>query len=1053
MEFRVLGALEVSSGDGPRTVSGRKEVAVLAYLLVHLGRAVPADELVTAVWGEDAPPSAQKSLHVRLSRLRSALGEGGAAIKRDGAGYRLEAEPDAVDAYRFERLVADAAGRPPTEALETYGRALAEARGRPYADVADLDFVQAEIRRLEELRLRALEGRLRALLDLGRHADALPELERLIADEPLHEGFAMLHMLALYRAGRQVEALEAYRALARRLGELGLEPSVESRELERRILIQDPELDPAAASATNVGARLTSFVGREDELADLVARLREHRLVTVSGPGGVGKTSLALEAARALLDERSGGVWFIELAAVREAGEVPGAIAAVLGVTGTGLDPRTAGGALEVLREHLRERHALLVFDNCEHLSEPVAQVAEALLAAAPGVRILATSRRALDASGEVLVDLEPFPPPNPAALEESAAVQLFVERARAVRPDFKLDPTTAGPVAAICARLDGLPLALELAAARVRALSVADIAARLDDRFSLLTTGRGRTLAGVVTWSHGLLDTDERVLFRRLAVFHGPFTLRAAEAVAGVDPLGSGRVADVLAALVDRSMVAVDGERFRLLETLREFGRVRLADAGEAELLTARHARHFAASARDAAALLWAGGVDAVADELLPAREDYAAAGEYALALEDAALALPLATALGLLEYRFGEGERGDRRLAAALGREGGHPRDRLAALRIHAALLLLAGQLWEGTESVEAAEGLAAALGDPVETDRVRTMVGLALLLARDVEGAAVAFAGLEDRMAERGELWAAGFAAGWSAFVSLLQGDLVCARDRSRRSLDAFTRCGDLWGRLMASLNLSRSAMALGMYAEAAVVCDDALALAEGRIGDRIVPVLHDAGVAELRRGRLHRALGLWERCAERADREMGVTGGWVMLTARGLRWYPLMAAGHLARASGEPGEAARRYRQALDVLDQVSDDALGRPTAQAMTLTLLGRLALDSGRPADAERLYREALDAAGIARDRRLVPRLLQALAGAVAAAEDDRCGEAAELLGRADALLAAAGGPLAPPDVDEVDQLAADLRERLGEEAYAAAYDRGQAAGDAVSAL
>src|SRR3954471_1868045 len=263
MEFRVLGPLEAAGPDGAVQVHGRKERAVLAYLLVNAGRAVPAEELVTAVWGDDAPPSAGKSLQVRLSGLRNDLGADGELVRREGTGYRLAVAPEDLDARVFEPLVGEGARHPPRAAVSTYERALALVRGRPYADVADLDFVQGEARRLEEVRLRALAGRLDALVDLGRDAEALPELERLLEDEPLHEGLAALHMLALYRAGRQVEALEEYRGVARRLSELGLEPGEELRELERRILQQDPDLSVGedAGAGTNMGQRLTSFVG------------------------------------------------------------------------------------------------------------------------------------------------------------------------------------------------------------------------------------------------------------------------------------------------------------------------------------------------------------------------------------------------------------------------------------------------------------------------------------------------------------------------------------------------------------------------------------------------------------------------------------------------------------------------------------------------------------------------------------------------------------------------------------------------------------------------
>src|SRR3954468_476595 len=509
MEFRVLGTLEVAGADGPRPVHGRKELAVLAYLLAQAGRSVPAGELIWAVWGEDAPPTAHKSLQVRVSRLRGDLGEDGARIARDGAGYRLLVEPGELDAERFAHLVEDAARLAPPDALEVYDRALALVRGRPYADAGDLDALQAEIRRLDELRLTAVEGGLRALVALGRHAAALPGLERAVEAEPLHEGLASLHMLALYRAGRQAEALAAYRALARRLAELGLEPSGELRELERQMLLQDDALAaPAVAPPTNIRAPLTAFVGRDDDVPAVRERLGTHRLVTLMGPGGVGKTRLAVEAARSLLERFPAGVWAVELASLRDAAQVPAAIAAAVGVAGSGLDPGASGGAVAQLVDHLRARRVLLILDGCEHLVAAVAALAERLLGEAPALRILATSRQALGARGETMVDVDP--------LGGRDAATLFADRAGGGQPGFALDESTAPAVAAICARLDGLPLALELAAARVRALPVRDIAARLGDRFHLLAA----PLEGVVTWSHDLLDDDERALFRRLAIF-----------------------------------------------------------------------------------------------------------------------------------------------------------------------------------------------------------------------------------------------------------------------------------------------------------------------------------------------------------------------------------------------------------------------------------------------------------------------------------------------------------------------------------------------------
>ncbi|HEY3020194.1 MAG TPA: BTAD domain-containing putative transcriptional regulator, partial [Solirubrobacteraceae bacterium] len=1022
MEFRVLGTVQVAGADGPRPLHGRKELAVLAYLLAHAGRSVPADELVWAVWGEDAPPTAQKSLQVRLSRLRSDLGDAGERIARDGGGYRLAVAPGELDAQRFERLVGEAAGRPPAEAAEVYERALALVRGRPYADVADVDALQSEIRRLEELRLAAVEGRLRALLELGRHGDAVPELDRAIEAEPLHEGLAALQMLALYRAGRQADALAAYRALARRLDDMGLEPSPQLRDLERRVLVQDPELAAPAAPAaapTNLGARLTSFVGRGAELEAVRDRLADHRLVTLSGPGGVGKTSLATEAGRGLLGGFPGGVWGVELSALRNAGRVPAAIATAIGVAGGGLDPGGLAGALPLVVDHLRDRRALLILDNCEHLAAAVARLAEQLLRGAPALRILATSRQALGAAGEALLDVAPLEAPDLdaglAELRGSDAVRLFVDRARAARPDFRLDEATARPVAAICAGLDGLPLALELAAARVRALSVAEIAARLDDRFRLLASARSgtraRTLEDVVAWSHDLLTEDERAGFRRLAIFRAAFTLADAERVAAGGTIDAADVADLLAALVERSMLRAGEDGYRMLHTLRAFGLERLDEAGERIEVADRHAAHFARRSRVAVGQLWTCGTDGVIADVHADRTDLAAAARHALRRGRADWALPLAGALGLLEYGVGEVEAARRRLDAALALQSGSPTDTLAAVRLHASMLLIEGRLRRGAEAVESAQLLAEQLGDEAEIDRTRAIAGLALLLARDAPAALRAFAGLEERSAARGERWVAGFVAGWTGFVSLLAGDLADARARAHRAVEGFAACGDLWGLLSASVNLGRAAMALGDYDEAARAYQRALAAAGDRIGDRVVPLLHDLGVVEVRRGALDRAADLWTRCAEAADRDLGTTGGWVLLTARGLRWYPLLAAGHLARMRGDSDEAARRYGEAQALLEDVERDPrdpIGLHGAMAITLLLRARLAEDAEHGEEATDLAREGLARAQRSGDRRLVARALDAVAAGLSL--DGDAAEAAEALGRAEALRREAGG-------------------------------------------
>jgi predicted ATPase/DNA-binding SARP family transcriptional activator len=1034
MQFRVMGPLQVGPTDAAATVPGRKERAVLAALLVDLGRARSAQELVAAVWGADAPPSAEKSLQVRLSHLRSSLPAGREVVVRDGRGYRLAVDPDVVDAYRFERLVDEASRHSPAAALERYDEALALVRGRPYADVEEFEGLAAEVRRLDALRLRAVEGRLRALLDLGRHAEALPELERVVRDEPHHEVFTALLMLALYRAGRQVEALEAYRRTAAQLFELGLEPSEELRRLEARILSHDVETVAPQEARTNLPARLTSFVGRADEIAELGERLRAGRMVTVTGPGGVGKSSLAVEAARAWIGDLDDGVWLVELAALEHPDQVPAAIADAVPFGAAGADLRgEAGEAIDVLCERLGGRRALLVLDTCEHLAAGVARVAERVLGAADGVRVLATSRQPLGAQGEALLELRPFAP------DGAEALRLFVERARAAQPAFRLDPDSRAAAATICARLDGLPLAIELAAARVRALPVAEIAARLDDRFALLGDGRDdgggrshRTLGAVVAWSFGLLTEAEQELFCRLTIFRGPFTLEGAERVAGGGDVDRARLPDLLASLVERSMVSVEEGRYRLLETLRAFGLQRLEERGGLERCRLRHIAWGAAIADSEGRRLYAEGADVVRGELAPHRPDLDAAAELALDERDGERALPLATALGVLDFGLGDSARGRIRLARSLRLEG-PASARVPALIVQSALLTLHGLTEPGRAAATRAHELAE---DDRWRDRALAFRGCARLLGGDAPGALADLEGLEQRLTLRGETWLRGFVCGWQGFVLLVLGDLEEARRLSMRAMQAFERCADVWGVLTAAVNLARVDRALGAYDEAARVLERALEIGEQRVPARLGPLLHDFGLVQLRREQFDHAAELLQRCTEVAAASAG--GGWVLLSGPAERWYAQMAAGHLARLDGDDPRAAARYADAralLEVVEREERRTIGIEAAIAVSLLAQGEVT----DPDASGAMLREALGRAMQSGDRRLVAQSLDALARVV-----DSPAQGAELLGAAAAIRDGAGGPLPAVDARAVEAIALSLRALVGDEAFDAAHARGR---------
>jgi DNA-binding SARP family transcriptional activator len=548
VEFRILGPLELIVDGRVRTLPAGAERAVLELLLLNAGRVVPASTLVDALWGEDLPANAANALQGRISRLRKVLADAGlpqALVTTRRPGYLADVDPERVDAHRFIRLVQQARRRADqnasVEAISLYEEGLALWRGDPLAEFSGEEWARAEINRLTALRMAAIEERNELRLVLGQHAELVAELEEVTARYPVQERLHGQLMLALYRSGRQADALAAYQRLRQTLDvELGLEPSAELRTLEQAILRQDAKLSPPArvrpAAQHNLPARLTSFVGRGRELDEVADLLRQNRLLTLTGPGGAGKTSLAIEAAARITDRYGDGVWLIRLAGVTDPARVPQTFADTLGV------PDGSGTVEDRLVRFLCERTCLLLVDNCEHVIDASAVLLERLLVACDQLRVLATSREPLAVPGEVQLTIPPLDtPPADAAPQEMPAydaMRLFVDRARAVLPAFRLDAATAGPVAEVCRHLDGIPLAIELAAARVKTLAIGEIAARLDDRFQLLTAGprtaeaRQRTLRATVQWSHQLLTEPERVLFRRLAVFRGGWSAAAAERV-----------------------------------------------------------------------------------------------------------------------------------------------------------------------------------------------------------------------------------------------------------------------------------------------------------------------------------------------------------------------------------------------------------------------------------------------------------------------------------------------------------------------------------------
>ncbi|BEL08295.1 BTAD domain-containing putative transcriptional regulator [Actinoplanes sichuanensis] len=681
----LLGALRVTRGGAELPITGARLRGLIVRLAVAAGRPVAPGLLVEALWPQEQPADPANALQSLISRLRRQLGGGDTVAQAEG-GYRLAVEPDDVDVHRFARLAA--AGRECLRAGDPAGAA------GPLGAAAALAVAGTVAPELTEVApaqaVRVVQDVIETVADLGEAEIALGLAERaagrltgLLAEHPLNERLAALLIDALTVQGRQADALAVYERVRAALGDqLGADPGAALRERHLHLLrgttpstphrdvsTVPPRVENAAdPPPTNLPEPLTSFVGRADDLARIDALLDAGRLVTVLGPGGAGKTRLAVEAARRRAGAFRDGVWLVDLASVTEAAKVGAAVVASAGLRGSALFEtvnrvRTDGrGDVDVLAERLYGRQILLLIDNCEHVIDAVAHLISALLVRCPRLRVLATSREPLAVDGESLVPLGPLglPAATAGATEAagSPAVRLFVERAAAVRPDFTIDDETAGDVVRIVRGLDGLPLALELAAARLRTLGLTELAVGLSDRFRLLTSGnrtaqpRHRTLRAVITWSWNLLADDERDLAERIAVLPGGVTVSSATAISG-----SGvSAADLLAALVDRSLLQLaPGGRYRMLETIREYGIERLAEQGTLGAVRDLAARHLAALVSEYDARL---RTVAQVEALRTMRAEYdntLAALRHFCDVGDARAALSLALDLGWYWQMFG--------------------------------------------------------------------------------------------------------------------------------------------------------------------------------------------------------------------------------------------------------------------------------------------------------------------------------------------------------------------------------------------------------------
>lgn len=985
----MLGPLGVWTAGGEAVrVPEAKVRLLLADLLAHEGRPVSADRLAFDLWGDEPPGNPVNTLQTKVSQLRRALEAaepGGRELVAHGpAGYAVRVDPSTLDVLRFRELVAR--GR--------FGEALALWRGEPLAELADAPFLAPVLARWAEERLAALE-------EFAESAPGEVDLAAEVARHPLRERLRGLHMRALYRAGRQVEALESYAQLRRSLAEeQGLEPGPELAELHRAIL--DHDLAPAAR--TNLPVPVTELVGRDRAVRDLCGLPRDARLVTLTGPGGVGKTSLALEVARQV--SVADGVWLVELAGVGRAEQVVSAVADVLGVR------EDASGT--ALVEALRGREVLLVLDNCERLVEPVAALVSRLLRAVPELRVLATSQEPLGLAFETVWAVPP--------LDLSDAVTLFAARAAAAAPGFTVTPDNAPVVEAICRRLDGLPLAVELAATRVRGLGVTALLDRLDDRFRVLAGGhrdapaRQRTLRAMIDWSWDLLGDAERTVLRRLSVHVDGCALDAAEAVCAGGGVAADEVADVLARLVDRSLVVAPehtGEpRFRLLESVADYGRERLREAGEFDRVRARHAAFYLALAeradprlREAGQLAWLDRLDADTANLRAAHD--------ALGPADGVRLTSALTWYWFLRGRLREG----RRLMTSTDP---------VTMAWRAGFGVLLGEAAEPSAISGTAE-----IADPRQRARARWFLGYVLSTVGDMPSAEELTEQALEAFEELGDEW--GVAAAHSDRVSqaLARGSVDQARASASRCAELFTSSGERWGQLKASFGLGMLAQLSGDYERAEAVHRDGLRVAEElRSWPEVSYKLSWLGRVALTVGDYAKARELHEQ-ARRTAAEHGFSPGEVYAETG-------LALG--ARREGRLDAAEAHWERLRSWHRQVGFEA-----GATLVLAELGFVAELRGDAARAARLQSEGLALARQVGDPRAIALALEGVAGARALAGD--AVGAARLLGAATAARASVGVPLPAGERGDVDRITATARAALGADAFDAAFAAGHAEG------
>ncbi|MFF4578639.1 BTAD domain-containing putative transcriptional regulator [Streptomyces sp. NPDC001373] len=953
MQIGVLGPLEVRAQYGrPVDVPGARLRGLLVALALRPGRVVPKAVLVDWIWGQYPPADATNALQRLVSRLRKVLP--GGAVEGLTDGYRLAVAPDAVDAVRFERLVT--AGQARTDDLSGQVRLLREAlalwRGAALQDVGlqDSAAFDAAVVRLEGLRLNAAEARAEADVALGRGAEVVTELADLVAAHPVRERLVAALMRALVAAGRDSEALQAYQRAREALADtLGADPSPELSAVHLALLrgeLGRREEGPR----TNLRAELTSFVGRDTDVAAVRGLIAEHRLTTVIGPGGAGKTRLAAETARTLLDDLPDGAWLVELAAVgADGGDV-----AQAALEGLGLRDALLGGApnaepTDRLVAAVRDREALLILDNCEHVIEAAAVFAHRVLGECRRLRILATSREPLGITGEALWPVEPLALPRgnagPAEIESSPAVRLLRDRAGAVRRDLGADSgagtdaRTLATMVRVCRALDGMPLAIELAAARLRTMSVDQLAHRLDDRFRLLTSGsrtalpRHKTLRAVVDWSWELLSGAERTVLVRLSVFSGGASLEAAERVCADGSVAEHEVLELLTALTEKSLLRAEGgaaPRYRMLGTIKEYAAHRLTEAGEAERARQAHLAYFTGLTetaephlRRAEQLEWLALLGAEHDNIGSAMRGALAAGE-------AESAMRLAAAAGWYWWLSGHRTEGMELVTAAVGTPGEVADDVRATAYALVVLFVSAGR---GDEH-QAAEWIHEAYRFSLRSRSHNPLLGLVTALERLLE-APDAFLPAFEPLLDSEDPWVRALGRLHLGKMRIMLGEEGRDADAYlETALAEFRALGERFGISFAQTELAERIAVRGGFAAACEHLEQAIAVVT-ELG-----AVEDVIRMRSRQAQLYWLQGDGDAC-EAALAE-------AQRYAEGVTWPDALAELALARAElARWGGEAREARRQLGLATSLLGDEARQGNVLAVTHDLLGYLADDLG----------------------------------------------------------------------------------------------------------